>query len=110
LQSEDAASRARQHQTLLELSLQAKYSEEFAVFLGKVYHQNCHTFKDLIIRTTGKVTTLHYDCLEFLNDFICRNCNFGGIEGAKFLSEQELSCISVATETLKVLEKAPEAA
>jgi hypothetical protein len=63
LQSEDAASLARQHETLLELALQPKYSEEFAVFLGKVYHQDCQTFKDLILRANGKITTLHYDCL-----------------------------------------------
>lgn len=70
---------ARQHQTLLELALQPKYSEEFAVFLGKVYNQDYNTFKELVLRTNGKITTLHYDCLEFLNDFICKRCNFGGI-------------------------------
>ena len=63
LQSEDAASLARQHETRLELALQPKYSEEFAVFLGKVYHQDCQVFKDLILRANGKITTLHYDCL-----------------------------------------------
>lgn len=55
----------------------------------------------------GKCTLLHYDCLETISSFIFNNCNYGGIEGVRLLSEDDLSNLLVGVETLRVVEKLP---
>lgn len=44
---------------------------------------------------------LHYDFLQTITDFICRHCNFGGIEGISMLGESKLRNISAAVDMLK---------
>lgn len=50
------------------------------------------------------IVSLHSDMLEVLAAYLYQECNFGGIEGAKLLKENELFDILVAQILLKKID------
>lgn len=110
LQAENSEALALQHSVLLNTAATPKYSEEFALFLNQVYSRNKSAFKEVVLNVISKCSLLHYDCLETIGSFIFSSCNYGGIEGVRLLTEDDLSNLIVAVETFKVLDKLPEGA
>lgn len=78
--------------------------------MDKIYQRDKKALAELFLGLGDKCTTLHYDFLETIGNFIIELCNFGGVEGAKLLSERELVDLHAAVEMLKLVEKLPEGA
>jgi len=56
-----------------------KYAEEFSDFLDKIYKNNKKALGEIFLSLSGKCTSLHYDFLETIVNFIVELCNFGGV-------------------------------
>lgn len=96
MQADNCEVLALQHDLLLTTASAPKYSEEFAQFLSRIYAKNRAIFKEVMQNLTGKCNLLHYDAFETISAFIFTSCNFGGIEGVRLLTEDDLSNLHVA--------------
>jgi hypothetical protein len=91
MQADNCDVLALQHDLLLTTAAAPKYSEEFAQFLARIYTKSRLIFSEIMLSLAGKCTILHYDAFETISAFIFTSCNFGGIEGARLLTEDDLS-------------------
>jgi hypothetical protein len=96
MQADNCEVLALQHDLLLTTAAAPKYSEEFAQFLSRIYAKNRSIFKEVMLNLAGKCNLLHYDAFETISAFIFISCDFGGIEGVRLLTEDDLSNLHVA--------------
>ena len=79
LQTDTPEKLASNHQILLTTAAQTKYAEEFSDFLDKIYKKNKIALGEIFLSLIGKCTSLHYDFLETIINFIVDLCDFGGV-------------------------------
>jgi hypothetical protein len=79
LQTDTPEKLASNHYILLITAAQPKYAEQFADYLNKIYRSNKKALGEVFISLNGKCTSLHYDFLETITDFIVELCDFGGV-------------------------------
>ena len=80
------------------------------MFLASIYARSLEAFKEAVLNLQDHCSTLHYDFIETIGKFLIGSCNFGGVEGAKLITESSLASLEVALLMLKVVERVPEGA
>ena len=85
LQNDNPDVLASEHGILFARAALPKYSEEYAIFLDKIYQKDKSVLSELFLNLTEKCTTLHYDFLETIGRFITELCNFGGLDGVHMI-------------------------